>query len=86
MNRRFVQLPGGMAIALALMSCSSSAPPRPRLPVPPPASALLPCIPAPLPAGAALAAGDAAVLLARRYADVIQCDLKRQALVDAWPE
>ena len=71
-------------LALALTSCGASVTAIPPSPIPaPPSAALIPCIVPPL------AAGDSetvALALVDRAAEIANCDIKRQALVDGWPK
>lgn len=76
--------------ALALTGCAGSMRTMPPLPVripAPPAVALKPCAPTPIPRqpdGSATSA-DSEAAIRNAWAEIFACDDKRQLLLDAWP-
>lgn len=76
--------------ALALTACAGSTPTLPPSPVRiprPPAAALTPCVPNPIPRqpdGSASAA-DTEAALRDAWAVIVRCDDSRRLLLDAWP-
>lgn len=78
--------------ALALTACVGSTRTFPPLPIrtripPPPAAALKPCLPTPIPRqpdGSASSADSEGGLRAA-WAEIFLCNDKRQLLLDAWP-
>ena len=71
-------------LALTLAGCKPPPPPS-KLPTPPlpPADAVQPCVPLPLPGATA---GDIVQWISTVSKLYVDCDGKRQLLVEAWPK